>query len=106
MRRVYRYLDISEADTKKGQIRCDVNVSIMDSNLDELNPNVEIVKLSLNMNDDTFEKALDELIDKSLIRKKKIKVIQVKMFIKLIMISFLSLHLYLKGTIRPLRVEK
>ena len=39
MRRVYRYLDISEADTKKGQIRCDVNVSIMDSNLDELNPN-------------------------------------------------------------------
>ena len=31
----YRYADISEADSKKGQIRCDVNVSIMDESLDE-----------------------------------------------------------------------
>ena len=38
MRRTYQYADISEADTKKGQIRCDVNVSIMDSSLDETNP--------------------------------------------------------------------
>ncbi len=38
MRRVYQYLDISEADTKKGQVRCDVNVSIMDPSLDENNP--------------------------------------------------------------------
>ncbi len=39
MRRTYQYADISEADTKKGQIRCDVNVSIMDSSLDESDPN-------------------------------------------------------------------
>lgn len=38
MRRVYQYLDISEADSKKGQIRCDVNVSIMDASLDEHDP--------------------------------------------------------------------
>lgn len=35
MRSVYQYLDISEADSKKGQIRCDVNVSIMDEDKDE-----------------------------------------------------------------------
>ncbi len=39
MRSVYQYLNISEADSKKGQIRCDVNVSIMDSDLDEEDPN-------------------------------------------------------------------
>ena len=38
MRMIYQYLDISEADTKKGQVRCDVNVSIMDSELDENDP--------------------------------------------------------------------
>ena len=38
IRRIYQYTDISDADTKKGQIRCDVNVSIMDSNLDPTNP--------------------------------------------------------------------
>ena len=38
MRSVYQYLDISEADSKKGQIRCDVNVSIMEEGLDEENP--------------------------------------------------------------------
>ena len=31
IRSIYRYADISEADSKKGQIRCDVNVSIMDA---------------------------------------------------------------------------
>lgn len=35
MRRIYQYAGISEADSKKGQIRCDVNVSIMDATLDE-----------------------------------------------------------------------
>ena len=35
MRLIYQYAGISEADSKKGQIRCDVNVSIMDSHLDE-----------------------------------------------------------------------
>jgi aspartyl-tRNA(Asn)/glutamyl-tRNA(Gln) amidotransferase subunit B len=38
MRSIYQYAGISEADSKKGQIRCDVNVSIMDANLDEANP--------------------------------------------------------------------
>lgn len=38
MRTNYQYADISEADSKKGQIRCDVNVSIMDASLDEDNP--------------------------------------------------------------------
>ncbi len=35
MRSIYQYAEISDADSKKGQIRCDVNVSIMDSALDE-----------------------------------------------------------------------
>ncbi len=39
MRSIYRYAGISEADSKKGQVRCDVNVSIMDANLDEEDPN-------------------------------------------------------------------
>lgn len=38
MRTNYQYADISEADSKKGQIRCDVNVSIMDASLDASNP--------------------------------------------------------------------
>ena len=42
MRRIYQYCDISEADTKKGQIRCDVNVSIMDYDSDVLGTKVEI----------------------------------------------------------------
>jgi len=42
MRRVYQYCDISEADTKKGQIRCDVNVSIMNEEDSELGTKVEI----------------------------------------------------------------
>ena len=39
MRAVYQYAGISEADSKKGQIRCDVNISIMDASLDENDPN-------------------------------------------------------------------
>ena len=38
MRSIYQYADISEADSKKGQIRCDVNVSIMDADKDITNP--------------------------------------------------------------------
>ncbi len=38
IRSIYRYAGISEADSKKGQVRCDVNVSIMDATLDEKNP--------------------------------------------------------------------
>lgn len=39
MRSVYQYAGISEADSKKGQIRCDVNISIMEESLDETDPN-------------------------------------------------------------------
>ncbi len=42
MRRIYQYLDVSEADTKKGQIRCDVNVSIRDIDTEELGTRVEV----------------------------------------------------------------
>lgn len=35
MRSVYQYANISEADSKKGQVRCDVNVSIMEADKDE-----------------------------------------------------------------------
>jgi len=35
---IYRYSGISKADTRKGQVRCDVNVSIMDADKDENNP--------------------------------------------------------------------
>ena len=38
MRGIYQYAGISEADSKKGQIRCDVNVSIMDIDKDESDP--------------------------------------------------------------------
>ncbi len=38
MRSVYQYAGVSEADTKKGQIRCDVNISLMDADKDEFNP--------------------------------------------------------------------
>ena len=38
MRSIYQYAGISEADSMKGQVRCDVNVSLMDSDLDEIDP--------------------------------------------------------------------
>ena len=38
MRSIYQYAGISEADSKKGQVRCDVNVSLMDASLDETDP--------------------------------------------------------------------
>lgn len=41
MRTIYQYCNISEADSKKGQIRCDVNVSISD-NENKLGTKVEI----------------------------------------------------------------
>ena len=42
MCRIYKYTGISEADTKKGQIRCDVNVNLMDDNGNYITPKVEI----------------------------------------------------------------
>ena len=44
MRSIYQYAHISEADSKKGQIRCDVNVSIMDEDKDEILDNYGILK--------------------------------------------------------------
>ena len=38
IRSIYQYTEISEADSKRGQVRCDVNVSLMDASLDETNP--------------------------------------------------------------------
>ena len=46
MRRIYQYCDVSEADSKKGQIRCDVNVSIMDPDATELGTKVEIKNIN------------------------------------------------------------
>lgn len=40
MRSIYQYTEISDADSKKGQVRCDVNISL--SNTDELGTKVEI----------------------------------------------------------------
>lgn len=42
MKRIYKYADISDADMTKGQVRCDVNVSIMDYDAKELGTKVEI----------------------------------------------------------------
>lgn len=42
MIRIYRYCGISDADTKRGQIRCDVNVSIMDEDSKEFGTKVEV----------------------------------------------------------------
>ena len=38
MRSIYQYAGISEADSRKGQVRCDVNVSIMEADKDESDP--------------------------------------------------------------------
>ena len=46
MRRIYQYCGVSEADTKKGQIRCDVNVSIMEPDATELGTKVEIKNIN------------------------------------------------------------
>ncbi len=42
MRSIYQFCDVSEGDTKKGQIRCDVNVSIMEEDDKEFGTRVEI----------------------------------------------------------------
>lgn len=42
MRNIYKYTDISEADTKKGQIRCDVNISVAKADSKELGTRIEV----------------------------------------------------------------
>ena len=46
MRSVYQYCEISDADTKMGQVRCDVNISIMDNDANELGTRVEIKNIN------------------------------------------------------------
>ena len=46
MKSIYQYCNISEADTKKGQVRCDVNVSIMEPNAKELGTRVEMKNIN------------------------------------------------------------
>ena len=46
MRSAYRYCGVSEADTKKGQVRCDVNVSIMEEDATEFGTRVEIKNIN------------------------------------------------------------
>ena len=45
----------------------------MINELDELPPTLDIVRLSLNMSEDSFNSSLDDLLEKSLLRKKKIQ---------------------------------
>ena len=47
MRSVYQYAGISEADSKKGQLRCDVNISLMDAEKDESDPSNWGVKVEV-----------------------------------------------------------
>lgn len=42
MCKIYQYTDISDADTRKGQIRCDVNVNLQDENGKFVTPKVEV----------------------------------------------------------------
>ena len=46
MRRVYKFADVSDADIAKGQIRCDVNISIMNKDDKELGTRVEIKEIN------------------------------------------------------------
>src|SRR5574344_884288 len=42
MRSIYQYTNISDADTKRGQIRCDVNVNLQNSQGKYVTPRVEV----------------------------------------------------------------
>ena len=46
LRNTFKYCDISQADTKMGQIRCDVNISLMEENKDGLGTKVEIKNIN------------------------------------------------------------
>lgn len=50
VRSMYRYANISEADSKKGQIRCDVNVSIMEKDKEEIIENFGVKVETKNVN--------------------------------------------------------
>lgn len=46
LRQLLRWLDISDADMEKGQLRCDANVSIRPKGADYLNPKTEIKNIN------------------------------------------------------------
>lgn len=50
MRSIYRYAGISEADSKKGQVRCDVNISIMPIDKEEIVENYGVKVEIKNVN--------------------------------------------------------
>jgi len=62
IRKVYQYTDISDADIKKGQIRCDVNISIGKEN-GPLGTRVEIKNVNSFSN---IEKAIDAEINRQM----------------------------------------
>ena len=68
VRSIYQYADISEADSKKGQIRCDVNVSIMDSDLSIDDPKNWGTKVEIkNVNSfSSVKAAIDYEIDRQI----------------------------------------
>ncbi len=59
---IFRYLDISDADMEKGQMRCEVNISL--SNTDKLGTKAEIKNLN------SF-KAVEKSIEYEIIRQRK-----------------------------------
>ncbi len=42
MIKIYQYTNISDADTKRGQVRCDVNISLANENNEYVTPRVEV----------------------------------------------------------------
>ena len=71
IRSIYRYTGISEADSKKGQIRCDVNISIMDEDKDESDYKNYGTKVETK-NVNSFS-AVREVIDYEIQRQIKLK---------------------------------
>jgi len=75
LQQIFRYLDISDADMEKGQMRCEVNISLHKEGEDKLNGTKVEVK---NINSFKFvEKAIDyEIARQSEILEKGEKIVQ------------------------------
>ena len=80
MRCVYQYLDISEADSKKGQIRCDVNISLMEEDATELGTKVEIKNINSFTEAELEELSsrYDEIIEKGYLENNKVNLAYIK----------------------------
>jgi aspartyl-tRNA(Asn)/glutamyl-tRNA(Gln) amidotransferase subunit B len=63
---IYQYTDISDCDTKKGEIRADVNVSIMDEDASEFGTKVEVKNVN------SFD-AIRQTIEYEIKRQSKLK---------------------------------